>query len=153
MASTRVTRHIAASPDAVYRALVEPEAVRRWKVPASMTSEIHEFDAREGGRIRISLTYSSPAATGKTTSSTDTYHGRFLRLMPGRLVVEADEFESDDPALAGEMLITISLTDSDGGTRLDAVHDGLPAGVAPADNEFGWRESLDRLASLVESGG
>jgi uncharacterized protein YndB with AHSA1/START domain len=74
-------------------------------------------------------------------------------LVPGRLVVEADEFETGDPALRGEMTITITLADADGGTRLDAVHDGLPGGVHPADNEVGWQEALDRLAALVEPPG
>ncbi|WP_210480941.1 SRPBCC family protein [Naasia sp. SYSU D00948] len=151
MTSTRVTREIAAPPAAVYRALIDPDAITRWKAPASMTCVVHEFEARQGGRFRISLTYDDPGAAGKTTGHTDTYHGRFERLMPGWLVVEVDEFESDDPALLGEMRITISLSDSDGGTHLVAVHDGLPPGVSPADNELGWRESLDRLAELVEA--
>ncbi len=151
VAVTRVTREIAAPPAAVYRAILDPAAIPRWKVPASMTCVVHEFEAREGGRFRISLTYDSPEPTGKSSAHTDTYHGRFERLMPGWLVIEVDEFESDDPDLRGEMRITISLSESDGGTHLVAVHDGLPPGVNPADNELGWRESLDRLAELVES--
>jgi len=80
----------------------------------------------------------------------DTYRGRFVRLVPNELIVEADEFETDDPALRGEMMITISLADASGGTKLVAVHDGLPDGVSSADNEVGWREALARLAALVE---
>jgi uncharacterized protein YndB with AHSA1/START domain len=115
-----------------------------------MTCEVHEFDAREGGAIRVSLTYEAPDRTGKTRDRTDTYRGRFVRIVPGELVVEADEFETDDPALRGEMTITIRLSDAPGGTEVAAVHDGLPEAVSPADNELGWRESLDRLAALVE---
>jgi hypothetical protein len=63
-----------------------------------------------------------------------------------------DEFETADPALRGEMTITITLVDADGGTDLHAVHDGLPPGVAPADNELGWRLALAKLAALVEAG-
>jgi len=93
-----------------------------------MTSEVHEFEAREGGAVRISLTYDAPDRAGKTSGRTDTYRGRFVRLVPNELVVEADEFESDDPAMRGEMMTTITLSDADGGTELVAVHDRLPEG-------------------------
>jgi len=87
---------------------------------------------------------------GKTTAHTDTYRGRFVKLVPNELVIEADEFETADPTLRGEMTITITLADANGGTDLVAVHDGLPSGVSIADNETGWREALARLATLVE---
>jgi len=150
--STRHGRFIAAPRERVYDALVDPAAVARWRFPQGMTCEVHEFDAREGGALRVSLTYEAADRTGKTAGRTDTYHGRFETLVPGELVVEVDEFETDDPALSAEMTITIRLSDAaDGGTQLDAVHEGLPATVAPADNEAGWRESLSRLAALVET--
>ena len=151
MTSTRVSRHLNAPRDRVYRAFLDAEMVPRWKAPASMTCHVHTFDGREGGRFRISLTYDAPDRVGKTTAHTDTYHGHFATLVPNERVVEVDEFETADPALQGEMTITITLADSDGGTDLVAVHDGLPAGVAAADNEAGWVESLDRLAALVET--
>jgi uncharacterized protein YndB with AHSA1/START domain len=153
VSSTRVTRHIRAPRAAVYRALLDADAVARWKVPPGMTAQVHEFTGTEGGTFRISLTYDEPGPAGKTTAHTDTYHGRFARLVPDELVVEVDEFETDDPALRGEMTISITLADADGGTDVVAVHDGLPDGVPPADNETGWRLSLDRLAGLVEDGG
>jgi uncharacterized protein YndB with AHSA1/START domain len=153
VSSTRVTRHIRAPRAAVYRALLDADAVARWKVPPGMTAQVHEFTGAEGGTFRISLTYDEPGPAGKTTAHTDTYHGRFARLVPDELVVEVDEFETDDPALRGEMTISITLADADGGTDVVAVHDGLPDGVPPADNETGWRLSLDRLAGLVEDGG
>jgi uncharacterized protein YndB with AHSA1/START domain len=152
MSSTRITRHINAPRAAVYRALLDARAVATWKVPTGMTSHVHAFDAREGGSLRISLTYDAPTGTGKTTARTDTYHGRFVKLVPNEQVVEVDEFETADPALRGEMTITITLVDADGGTDLHAVHDGLPPGVAPADNELGWRLALAKLAALVEAG-
>jgi len=152
MASTRHTRHIKAPRARVYDALLDPAAVARWRVPSGMTSEVHEFDAREGGALRVSLTYDAPDRSGKTVGRTDTYGGRFVRLVRNELVVEADEFETADPAIGGEMTITISLSDADGGgTELTAIHDGLPSGVSPADNEVGWNEALARLAALVES--
>lgn len=137
--------------DMVYRALLDARAIAQWKVPDGMTCHVHEFDAREGGSIRISLTYDEPTGTGKTTSHTDTYHGHFAKLVPNEQVIEVDEFETTDPDLRGEMTITITLVDADGGTDLLAVHDGLPRGVSPADNETGWRMALTKLAALVEA--
>jgi uncharacterized protein YndB with AHSA1/START domain len=149
--STRITRHVKAPRASVYRALVDARAVAKWMVPNGMTSHVHAFDAREGGSFRISLTYDEPTASGKTTAHTDTYHGRFVKLVPDEQVVEVVEFETTDPALRGEMTITISLADADGGSDVLAVHDGVPRGVPPADNEAGWRSSLAKLAALVES--
>ncbi|MGZ6143549.1 MAG: SRPBCC family protein [Myxococcales bacterium] len=150
MRSTRIVRHLNAPRAKVYRALIDPHAVARWMVPKGMTSQVHAFDAQEGGSFRISLTYDAPTATGKTTAQTDTYHGRFVKLVPDEQVVEAIEFETADPALQGEMTITISLADADGGTRLTAVHGGLPPGLSEEDNQTGWRMSLANLAALVE---
>src|SRR3954462_666980 len=122
MSTTRATRHFAAPRSVVYRALLDPDAVARWKVPSGMTSEVHEWDAREGGRLRVSLTYDSPDRTGKSSAHTDTYRGQFTELVPDERVVEIDEFETDDPALSGPMTITVTLTDgTDGGTDLAAV--------------------------------
>jgi hypothetical protein len=100
----------------------------------------------------LAHTYDAPTGTGKTTAHTDTYHGRFVKLVKDQQVVEVVEFETTDPALRGEMTITISLADADGGTDVLAVHDGLPRGLATADNEAGWRSSLTKLAALVEAG-
>jgi uncharacterized protein YndB with AHSA1/START domain len=152
MSSTRMSRHINAPRAKVYRALLDARAVAKWMVPNGMTSHVHEFDAREGGSFRISLTYDSPTTTGKSTAHTDTYHGHFVKLVTNEQVVEVVEFETTDPAMRGEMTITFTLADADGGTDLQAVHDGLPPGVPPADNEVGWQMSLAKLAALVEAG-
>jgi uncharacterized protein YndB with AHSA1/START domain len=72
-------------------------------------------------------------------------------LVPNELIVEVDEFETDDPALRGEMTITIALADAAGGTELVATHDGLPAAVSLTDNETGWNMALDKLAAFVAS--
>ncbi len=124
MSSTRISRHINAPRAIVYRALLNARAIAKWKVPDGMTCHVHEFEAREGGSIRISLTYDEPTGTGKTTSHTDTYHGRFVN----------------------------TLADADGGTDLLGVHEGLPSGVSTADNETGWQMALAKLAALVEAG-
>ncbi len=152
MATTRLTRHIRAPRARVYRALLDAEAVQQWMVPDTMTSRVHSFDAREGGEFRISLTYDAPTTAGKTTAQTDTYHGRFVRLVPDTQVVQVMEFETEDPALQGEMTITFTLADADAGTVLSGVHENLPPGVPPADNELGWSMSLGKLARLVEGG-
>jgi uncharacterized protein YndB with AHSA1/START domain len=152
MSTTRITCHINAPRAAVYRTILDPLAIPQWKVPHGMTCHIHAFEAREGGSFRISLTYDAPTTTGKTSPQTDTYHGRFEKLVPNEQIVEIDEFETDNPDMGGEMTITFTLRDSDGGTELLAVHEGVPPGVSPADNEYGWRMSLGKLAALVESG-
>jgi uncharacterized protein YndB with AHSA1/START domain len=151
MNSTRVSLHINAPRAIVYRALLDPRAIAKWKVPDGMSCHVHAFDAREGGSFRISLTYDAPTGRGKTTAHTDTYKGHFVKLLPNEQIVEVDEFETEDPALRGEMTITITLTDDDGGTNLLAVHDGLPSGLSPADNETGWQMALAKLAALVET--
>src|SRR5688500_9393435 len=150
--TTVVTRRVKAPRAAVYRALLDPDAIARWRFPDGMTCHVHEFDAREGGAIRVSLTYEEPTGTGKSSAHTDTYHGRFVTLVQDERVVAVDEFETTDPAMAGEMTITITLADADGGTEVTGVHEGLPSGVSVADNETGWRMSLARLATLVEAG-
>jgi uncharacterized protein YndB with AHSA1/START domain len=151
MSSTRIVRRVKAPRAKVYRAFVDAGAVATWMVPDGMTSQVHAFDAREGGRFRISLTYDAPTGVGKTTAHTDTYHGRFVKLVPDEQVVQAIEFETADPEMQGEMRITISLIDVEGGTDIVAVHEGLPRGLSPADNELGWRMSLAKLAALVEA--
>ena len=143
-------RHVPAPRSAVYRALLDADAVRQWMVPDDMTSTVHSFDAREGGGFRISLTYDEPTTAGKTDAQTDTFHGRFVRLVPDSEVVEVIAFESDDPEMQREMTITYVLTDSpDGGTDVTGVHENLPPGLSPADNGLGWRMSMEKLARLV----
>ena len=134
----------------MYRALLDPAAVQQWMVPSQMTSRIHSFQAHAGGAFRISLTYDTPTTAGKTNHQTDTFHGRFIELVPDTKIVQVVEFESDDPSMAGEMTITYTLVETDGGTDLVGVHENLPPGVPPADNEVGWRMSIDKLAALVE---
>lgn len=117
-----------------------------------MSSHVHEFDAREGGSFRISLTYDAPSGSGKTTAHTDTYRGHFVTLVPNEQVVEVLEFETADADLRGEMTMTTTLVDADGGTDVLVVHEGIPDGVPATDNETGTRMSLANLAALVEAG-
>lgn len=119
-------------------------------VPDGMDSEIHRFDGREGGTFRISLTYRDPAQTGKTSGPTDTFQGRFVKIADDTEIVQVVEFQSDDPAMRGEMTITYLLEDRDGGTDVTGIHEHLPPGLSVADNELGWSMSMDKLAKLVE---
>ena len=148
--STRLRRLIPAPRARVYQLLLDPTVLPQWKVPEGMDLEVHEWEPREGGRIRISLTYRDASAAGTSDVHTDTYHGQFVHLVPNELIVERDEFETGDPAFRGAMTISIALEDADGGTELVATHDGVPAGVRLADNETGWRMALDKLAALAQ---
>ena len=147
-----MTQLVRAPRAAVYRALLDETAVTRWRVPDGMTGEVHTFEPRAGGAVRISLTYDDPARAGKTEAQTDTYRGRFVELVPDERVVEVVEFESEDATMQGEMRITLSLVDVAGGTEVVALHEGVPPGVSHEDNELGWRGGLQKLASLVEEG-
>ena len=151
MYSTKVTGHVDAPRSAVYRALLDPAAVARWRVPDGMTGHVHTFDACEGGTFRVSLTYDAPDAAGKSGAHTDTYHGVFVRLVPDEQVVETFVFETADPDLQGVMTMTTTLVDAGGGTDVRIEHEGLPDAIPAADNETGTRMALANLARLVES--
>ena len=146
-----MSHHVNAPRSDVYRALLDPEAVTQWRVPACMSSQVHEFDAREGGSFRVSLTFDAPTGTGKSAEHTDTYHGHFAKLVPDEQVVEVFEFETADPGLHGEMMMTTTLAEADGGTDVVIVHERIPDSVPSADNETGTRMALENLAKFVEA--
>jgi uncharacterized protein YndB with AHSA1/START domain len=145
-ASTKISRIIKAPRRAVYRACLDPGALAKWRV--------HVFEAREGGRYRMSLTYRDPTQSpaGKTSEDTDTFRGRFVELVPDEKIVEAIEFVSRDSGFAGEMRMTTRLADAADGTEVTILCEGLPAGIRPEDNEAGTRQSLQKLAGLLETG-
>ena len=150
MYDQRASRLVRAPRGAVYAALLDPRAVETWRVPDDMVARIAEWEPTEGGRFRVSLTYRAEDRTGKTEGATDTYAGRFTRLVPDRQVVEEIGFETDDADLATPMTMTWSLRDVDDGTEVDLLHEGLPDAVAPEDNETGTRMALTKLAAYVE---
>jgi uncharacterized protein YndB with AHSA1/START domain len=116
---TRVSRVIAASKEASYRAFVDREALAEWLPPGEMTGQMHEFDARVGGGYRMSLfcPEDGPAHRGKTSDREDCVAVRFVELQPASRIVEAVTFQSDDPALSGEMTLTVTFEGVDEGTR------------------------------------
>jgi uncharacterized protein YndB with AHSA1/START domain len=152
LASTQVTRIIRVPRKAVYQACLDPDAVAAWRVPDTMRARVHVFDAREGGRFRVSLTYQDPenASRGKTSEDTDTFQGRFVELVPYERIVEVVEFESKDPGFAGEMKITTSLADAGETTEVTILCQDIPGGIRPEDNANGCEQSLRKLAALLE---
>jgi uncharacterized protein YndB with AHSA1/START domain len=104
MYTTRVSHRVRAPRSAIYRALLDADAIARWRVLDGMSGQVHELDAREGGFFRVSLSCDAPDGPGKSAQRTDTYDGHFVSLTPDERVVEALEFETEDPALRVHML-------------------------------------------------
>ena len=155
--STEVTQLVRAQREAVYHAFLDRDAVAAWQHPDNMRLQVHSFDPREGGTFRISLAYqdvrdSPDGKGGKSSNDTDTYHGRFERLIPFTTIVEVVEFETQQPEFAGEMRITVQLADADGGTEVTYRCEDIPPGIRPEDNEAGCCDSLKKLAALLEPG-
>ena len=150
--TSRVSRIIKAPRTKIYQAFVDAKSVAAWLSPDDMQIHVHHFEPREGGTFRISLLYQNPedAQSGKTSGDTDTYHGRFVRLIPDEKIVEAIEFETQEPGFTGEMTMTVTLTDVAGGTEVTLLYENVPTGIRPEDNEAGSRSSLQKLANLVE---
>jgi uncharacterized protein YndB with AHSA1/START domain len=149
---TRTSRVIGATRETLYRACTDPRMLAAWRAPGAMTATVHEFDARVGGGYLMSLSYppSEPGAPGKTTDREDRFRSRFVELSPGVRIVEAISFDTDDPAVAGEITMVTTFKDRDGGTEVTIAFGNLPPGIRPEDNETGTRQSLEKLALLVE---
>ncbi len=147
----RRSLEIAAEPAAIYAAFSDPAALMKWLPPGTMTGRALEYDFREGGRYRIALTYddASPSTAGKTAERTDVSGGRFVSLEAGRLIVQTVEFESQDAAFAGEMIMTWSFEPTTTGTRVTVTAENVPPGISPADHDEGLRSSLENLAAFV----
>lgn len=148
----RAARVIAASPHAIYRAFLDPQAVAAWRPPTGMTCRIYDFDAREGGTFRMAFAYrdTDHAVRGKTSEHADVFHGQFLQLVPGERIVERVVFESDDPAFAGAMTVTTTLAAVPGGTEVTIRCDNVPSGIAPDDHQAGMASTLANLAAFTE---
>jgi uncharacterized protein YndB with AHSA1/START domain len=152
MRTDTATRLIQASPEALYRAFIDPEALIAWLPPAGMSGRILLFEPCAGGRYTIELTREGQghAASGKTTERTDIVSGRFLELDPGGRIVQTAEFDSADPAFAGTMVMTWSLEPRPEGTRVTVAATDVPPGISADDHEAGLASSLANLARFVE---
>ncbi len=144
MATNTVKLHrvLRASPDRVYRAFVDPDAMVKWLPPNGFTAKVHQMDAKVGGTHRISF-------TSFTSQESHSFGGRDLELVPGERIRYTDGF--DHPHLAGEILCTISLKRVSCGTELSIVQEGVPEAIQPEMCYLGWQESLILLTKLVEA--
>ncbi len=134
-------RVIAAKPDKVYRAFLEPDAVASWLPPFGYTCTVHALDAKEGGKHRMSF-------RNFTTGNSHSFGGTYLKLLPGELLVYTDSF--DDPNLPGEMKVTVKLKAVSVGTEMTVVQENLPEVIPVEACYLGWQQSLRKLAKLVE---
>ena len=137
----RLHRVLAAKPERVYRAFLDPDAMAKWLPPYGFTGKVHHMDARVGGTHKMSF-------TNFTSGKSHSFGGRYLELVPNERIRYTDSF--DDPNLPGEMQVTVSLKKVSVGTELSVVQEGVPD-VIPAEACYlGWQESLAQLAKLVE---
>lgn len=152
--STRTSKWIEATPEALYRAFTDPAALAVWFAPGDMTAEVHRFDGRVGGGYQMSLHYPSAdhPVRGKTTDREDRYTAWFVELTPSGRIVEAITFDSADPAFGGEMLMEVTFAAKDGGTLVSISFKDIPAGIRPEDNEAGTQLTLEKLARYVGRG-
>ena len=142
---------MAAPPGRVWAALVDPEALLAWLPPGGMTGRFERFDGRPGGSYRMVLTYpDASGAPGKATADSDIVEARFVDIVPGKQVVQAVDFVSDDPAYAGTMIMTWKVTAADAGTRVIIVAEDVPDGVSAEDHAAGLDSSLTKLAAYLE---
>jgi uncharacterized protein YndB with AHSA1/START domain len=131
-----------ATPEKVYRAFIDPDAMAKWLPPNGFTVKVHQMDARVGGGYRMSF-------TNFGTGNGHSFGGTYVELVPGERVRYTNKF--DDPNLAGEMMTTITLKKVFCGTEMNIVQEGIPE-VSPAEGCYlGWQESLVLLGKLVEA--
>ena len=133
--------------DRTFAALVDAAELLEWLPPSGMAGRFEHFDARPGGSYRLVLTYLDPsAASGKATADSDVVDVRFVDVVDGERVVQAVELESEDPAFAGTMTMTWSVSPADGGTLVEIVAVDVPDGIAAIDHAEGLASSLVNLA-------
>jgi uncharacterized protein YndB with AHSA1/START domain len=147
----RASHVVAATPDRVYAALVDPDALLQWLAPAGMTGRFERYDASPGGGYRLVLTYADDDSRGKSTSDSDVVDARFVELVPGVRLVQAVEFESANPAYAGTMTMTWVLEPLESGTRVEVRAEDVPPGISAEDHAAGLASSLRNLADYLVS--
>jgi len=140
--TVRLHRVLRATPERVYRAFLDADAMAKWLPPNGFTGKVHHLDARVGGTYRMSFTNFS---TGQSHS----FGGEYLELIPNERIRNTDRF--DDPSLPGEMVTTVSIRQVSCGIELNIVQEGIPEAVPQDDCYLGWQDSLRLLAQLVEA--
>ncbi|MDL2399596.1 SRPBCC family protein [Rhizobium mayense] len=137
----RLHRVLATSPEKVYRAFIEADALAKWLPPNGFACTVHHLEPSVGGTFRMSF-------RNFTTSHSHAFGGEFRELIPGELVRYTDKF--DDPNLPGEMEVTVTLKKVLVGTEVNITQAGVPDVIPPEACYLGWQESLYNLAKLVE---
>jgi uncharacterized protein YndB with AHSA1/START domain len=139
----RVTLHrvLAASPEKLYRAFTEADALARWLPPDGFTCTVHSLEAKVGGKFRMSF-------RNFTTGGAHSFGGEFLELEPGKRLKYTDRF--DDPNLPGEIVVTVILKEVSCGTDISITQDNIPDLIPVESCYLGWQQSLQYLAKLVE---
>jgi len=130
-----------ATPEKIYRAFLDADAMAKWLPPHGFTAKVHHLDAKVGGTYRMSF-------TNFTAGHGHSFGGTYLELVPHERIRHTDTF--DDPNLPGEMVTTVSLRKVSCGTEVNIVQEGLPEVIPPEACYLGWQESLGFLAQLVE---
>jgi uncharacterized protein YndB with AHSA1/START domain len=138
----RLHRVLRATPERVYRAFLDPDAMAKWLPPNGFTGKVHQMDARVGGKHRMSF-------TNFTTGQSHSFGGEYLELVPHERIRYTDRF--DDANLPGEMHVTVSLRKVFCGTELNVVQEGVPDVIPLEACHLGWQESLALLTALVEA--
>jgi uncharacterized protein YndB with AHSA1/START domain len=138
----RIHRVLKASPEKIYRAFLDPDAMAKWLPPNGFTGKVHEMEAKVGGSHRMSF-------TNFTTGQSHTFGGTYVELVPHERIRYTDKF--DDPNLPGEIQVTITLKEVLCGTDLSVVQEGVPEVIPASACYLGWQESLILLAKLVEA--
>ncbi|CAL9348959.1 SRPBCC family protein [Streptomyces sp. enrichment culture] len=150
----RAGRVVAASPAAVYGALLDRKSLEAWLPPEGMCGRVERWDPRPGGGFRMVLTYLDPTdSPGKTSAATDVVDVGFADLVPAERVVQRVVFDADDPSYAGTMTMTWHLAAAGDGTEVTVTATDVPPGIDRADHEAGIASSLANLASYVEAAG
>lgn len=140
--TVRLHRVLRTTPEKIYRAFLDADAMAKWLPPNGFTGKVHSLDAKVGGAYKMSF-------TNFTTGKSHSFGGKYLELAPYERIRHTDAF--DDPNLPGEMQTTISLKKVFCGTEMNIVQEGIPAAIPPEACYLGWQESLTLLAQLVEA--
>ena len=140
--TVRLHRVLRATPERIYRAFLDADAMVKWLPPNGFTGRVHQLDAKVGGKYKMSFTNFS-------TGSSHSFGGEYLELVPNARIRHSDTF--DNPNLPGTMQTTISLKKVLVGTEVQIVQEGIPDAIPPEACYLGWQESLTLLTMLVEA--
>jgi uncharacterized protein YndB with AHSA1/START domain len=140
--TVRLHRVIRATPERIYRAFLDADALTKWLPPNGFTAKVHQLEAQVGGSYRMSF-------TNFTTGDSHSFGGEYLELVPHERIRYTGRF--DDPNLSGVMQTTVSLRPVICGTELNVTQEGIPDVIPPDACYLGWQESLALLTLLVEA--